>query len=36
VVLAIGLLGFGRDGKMLTYAALVVVLATVQTLMLRR
>ncbi len=35
VVLAGGLWYFGRDGKMATYAALVVVMATVQWLSLR-
>lgn len=33
LVLAAGLIVFGRDGKMLTYAALVVVIATCQWLM---
>ena len=35
LVLAVGLVLWGRDGKMLTYAALVVVTATCQWILLR-
>jgi hypothetical protein len=36
LVLLVGLVVFGRDGKMLTYLALVVAVATVQWIMQRR
>lgn len=36
LVLMLGLLVFGRDGKMLTYLALVIAVASVQTALLRR
>jgi hypothetical protein len=36
LVLLVGLVVFGRDGKMLTYLALVVAVATVQWVMQRR
>lgn len=36
IVLVVGLVLFGRDGKMLTYLALVLVLASMQWLLSRR